>query len=68
MAYPDGTVRQQFNLCLRARLLGGVITTSDESPQVAWLSRAELAGLPVHPSIRLRLEHGYADRAEPYVG
>jgi ADP-ribose pyrophosphatase YjhB (NUDIX family) len=68
IAYSDGEVRQQFNLCLRARLVGGTITTSAESTQVRWIDRDELKELAIHPAIRLRIDHGFADRAEPYIG
>lgn len=39
---------------------------SDESPEVRWVERVELDGLAVHPSIRLRIEYGFASRTQPY--
>jgi len=36
--------------------------------EVAWIARPDLDGLTVHPSMRLRIEHGYERRAEPYLG
>jgi len=68
IAYTDGEVRQQFNLCLRARPVGGIIRTSAESTQVRWIGRDELDALAIHPAIRLRIDHGFAERTEPYVG
>lgn len=67
--YSDGEVRQQFSICFRGKQIGGTITTSSESSEVGWFERSELAALPINPSMRLRIEHGY-DRAEetPYVG
>lgn len=66
--YSDGEVRQQFSICFRALYLGGQPTTSDESSEVRWVARDELDELPIHPSMRLRIDHGYEHRAEPYIG
>jgi ADP-ribose pyrophosphatase YjhB (NUDIX family) len=68
MAYSDGEVRQQFSICFRARYISGVPTPSDESSAVRWVPRDELDELPIHPSMRMRIEHGYERRAEPYIG
>lgn len=68
MAYDDGEVRQQFSLCFRARPTGGELRTSSESTQVRWVPQDELDTLAIHPSLRLRIDHGYANRAEPYIG
>jgi ADP-ribose pyrophosphatase YjhB (NUDIX family) len=68
MAYEDGEVRQQFALLFRAELVGGEPATSDESPQVRWVDATELEQLPIHASIRLRLEHGLTQRTGPYIG
>lgn len=67
--YSDGEVRQQFSICFRGRQIGGAVATSVESSEVSWFARSELAALPINPSMRLRIEHGY-DRAgeAPYVG
>ncbi|HEY4017352.1 MAG TPA: NUDIX domain-containing protein [Pseudonocardiaceae bacterium] len=66
IAFTDGEVRQEFSICFRARRVGGTARTSNESSEVAWVARNDLAGLDIHPSIRLRIEHGYAERAQPY--
>ncbi|GAA1769315.1 NUDIX domain-containing protein [Luedemannella helvata] len=66
--YSDGEVRQQFSICFRARYLGGDTATSSESSEVRWVSRDELDALPIHPSMRLRIDHGFEKRAEPYIG
>ncbi|WP_431973968.1 NUDIX domain-containing protein [Micromonospora haikouensis] len=68
MAYSDGEVRQQFSICFRARYLGGEATPSSESSEVRWISREELPSLPIHPSMQLRINHGYERRPEPYIG
>ncbi|SCE73359.1 NUDIX hydrolase [Micromonospora chokoriensis] len=66
--YSDGEVRQQFSLCFRAKSISGTPTPSDESHQVRWVDRDELAALDVHPSTLLRITHGYEERREPYIG
>lgn len=68
MAYEDGEVRQQFSVAFSARLLGGEARTGDESKRVEWISPDKTEGLPMHPSMRLRLQHGLEDRSHPYVG
>jgi ADP-ribose pyrophosphatase YjhB (NUDIX family) len=66
--YSDGEVRQQFSICFRARYVGGQPTTSNESSEVLWLARDQLDETPIHPSMRLRIDHGYARKPEPYIG
>lgn len=68
MAYDDGEVRQQFALVFRAQLLGGVQQVSDETPRLRWVARTELSDIEMHPSIRLRVDHGFEERSQPYIG
>jgi 8-oxo-dGTP pyrophosphatase MutT (NUDIX family) len=68
MAYEDGEVRQQFSLAFSARLIGGQRRTSNESDQVEWVPVEEVADLPMHPSMRLRLQHAIEGRPVPYLG
>ncbi|MFH5210177.1 NUDIX hydrolase [Antrihabitans sp. NCIMB 15449] len=68
MAYSNGEVRQQFSICLRAKPVGGELRPSDESKIVRWVDKDKLDGLDIHPSVRLRIDHGYAKSAEPYIG
>lgn len=61
MRYDDGEVRQQFSLCFRARLTGGDLRTQpSETKEVRWVPVAEVPALDVHPSMRMRIEHGLA--------
>jgi len=61
MRYDDGEVRQQFSLCFRARRIGGQLRTQpSETKEVRWVPIAEVADLDVHPSMRLRIDHGLA--------
>lgn len=66
IAYTDGEVRQQFSICFRARLTGGELRTSNESSEVLWVTRKNLTTLKIHPSIRLRIEHGFKSLKKPY--
>ena len=68
MAYDNGEVRQQFSICFRARPIGGELRTSSESIEVRWVPREELDFLDIHPSIRLRIDHGYTNHPKPYIG
>ncbi|MEU9402251.1 NUDIX domain-containing protein [Streptomyces sp. NPDC048242] len=68
IAYSDGEVRRQFNVCFRARLVGGVLAISDESLELRWVAPEELEGLPMHHTQRLRLAHFLEDRPTPYLG
>lgn len=61
MRYDDGEVRQQFSLCFRARRTGGELRTQPfETKEVRWVPVAEVSALDVHPSMRVRIEHGLA--------
>lgn len=66
--YSDGEVRQQFSITFRAKPVGGQIATSAESVQVAWVGPNELERLPINPSMRMRIEHGFANLPETYIG
>jgi ADP-ribose pyrophosphatase YjhB (NUDIX family) len=66
--YSDGEVRQQFSICFRVRPVGGEPRPSDESSEVEWVRQDALDTLSIHPSMRLRIDHGYEHRAEPYIG
>ncbi|MGP3688567.1 NUDIX hydrolase [Streptomyces sp. IBSNAI002] len=68
MAYDDGEVRQQFSICFSARIVGGERRTSNESRDVVFLAREELDAVSIHPSMRMRIDHGLLGRSEPYIG
>jgi ADP-ribose pyrophosphatase YjhB (NUDIX family) len=68
MAYDDGEVRQQFSIAFSARLVGGEPRTSGESKRVEWVGPAEAAKLPMHPGMKLRLQHYVQHRSTPYIG
>ena len=58
MAYDNGEVRQQFSLCFRARPVSGHLGTSSETKEVAFVAEDRLDELDIHPSMRLRIDHG----------
>lgn len=68
MAYDDGEVRQQFSLCFTTKLLGGELEFDDESTDIAWVAEGDLASYPMHPSMRLRVQHFFDRRTLPYLG
>lgn len=54
-AYDDGEVRQEFSICVLARVVGGTVEVSDESHEVKAFAPEEIEDLPMVPSIRLRV-------------
>ncbi|MFE0789155.1 NUDIX hydrolase [Streptomyces mutabilis] len=68
IAYSDGEVRRQFNVCFRARIVGGSLTVSDESSEVRFVAPSEIDALSMHHTQRLRLQHALEDRSAPYLG
>jgi ADP-ribose pyrophosphatase YjhB (NUDIX family) len=66
--YSNGEVRQQFSICFRANYVSGEPTPSSESSEVRWVDVNELDSLPIHPSMRLRIDHGFENRDKPYIG
>jgi ADP-ribose pyrophosphatase YjhB (NUDIX family) len=66
IAYDDGEVRQEFSICFRAKPVGGQLRTSSESKEVLWVERDELERLNIHPSTRLRIEHGFTPTRPPF--
>jgi ADP-ribose pyrophosphatase YjhB (NUDIX family) len=68
IAYADGEVRQQFNVCFQASVVAGTLRLSDESSLVEFVSRDRFDDLPMHPTTRLRIDHYFENRDEPYLG
>ena len=64
----NGEARQEFSIVLTALAVDGEPTPSDESSQVRWVSRNELAEYPMDRSMRLRVDHFLAGRSSPYLG
>lgn len=68
IAYTDGEVRRQFNICFTARILGGELQPSSESTDLAFIHPRDLDSLPIHHTQRLRLTHFLQRRGSPYLG
>jgi ADP-ribose pyrophosphatase YjhB (NUDIX family) len=68
IAYTDGEVRRQFNICFTARITGGELAISDESTELRFIPREELDALPMHHTQRLRINHYLEHRDHPYLG
>jgi 8-oxo-dGTP pyrophosphatase MutT (NUDIX family) len=68
IAYSDGEVRQQFTISFRCRLLGGNLQHDSESHELRWVAQDELDGLNIHPAMRMRIDHYFEHRPEPYMG
>ncbi|WP_405160488.1 NUDIX domain-containing protein [Nocardia sp. NBC_01499] len=68
IAYTDGEVRQEFNITYYGQVVGGELAVSDESTAVRYLNLGELDRLPVHDTVRLRLQHHAEGRARPFLG
>ncbi|MCL8017440.1 NUDIX domain-containing protein [Streptomyces sp. AS02] len=68
IAYSDGEVRRQFNVCFTARISCGTLEISDESTELRFVESAELDALPMHHTQRLRLRHFLEHRSAPYLG
>ncbi|MFF7634189.1 NUDIX domain-containing protein [Kitasatospora sp. NPDC008050] len=68
IAYSDGEVRQQFNVCFTARITGGELRISNESTDLQFVSPTEIENLPIHHTQRLRLQHFLEHRPTPYLG
>ncbi|MDQ6876841.1 MAG: NUDIX domain-containing protein [Candidatus Dormibacteraeota bacterium] len=67
IAYSNGEVRQQFSICFACRVIGGELRRGDESTEVGFFAPDELKGLPIQPSIQIRLQHFFEDRSQPVI-
>lgn len=68
IAYSDGEVRRQFNVCFTARIVGGALSISDESVELRFVAPEDVDALPMHHTQRLRVRHFLEQRATPYLG
>jgi ADP-ribose pyrophosphatase YjhB (NUDIX family) len=66
--YSDGEVRQQFNICFHATLLGGELRSSNESKEVRWIPPEHLGDFDIHRTTRLRLEQFLQHPGTPHLG
>ncbi|MFE3826051.1 NUDIX hydrolase [Streptomyces sp. NPDC059092] len=68
IAYTDGEVRRQFNVCFTARITGGQLEISAESTEIRFVPPEEIEQLPMHHTQQLRLQHFLEQREKPYLG
>jgi ADP-ribose pyrophosphatase YjhB (NUDIX family) len=61
-AYTDGEVRQEYEVTLLARPVGGQPTATDEASDVRWVAPRELGELHMHPTMRRQLDHWLTGR------
>jgi ADP-ribose pyrophosphatase YjhB (NUDIX family) len=65
----NGEARQEFSIVLMARHLEGTPAPSDETSEVRWVPRDDLAGFQMDRSMRLRMEHYLSGRTgTPHLG
>src|SRR3954449_5338810 len=53
----NGEVRQECSLVFAALPVGGELATSSESRQVRWVASRDIEDLPMHASMRQRIQH-----------
>jgi 8-oxo-dGTP pyrophosphatase MutT (NUDIX family) len=66
VAYTDGEVRQEYEVTLLARPVGGTPAANDEASDVGWFAPGELDGLDIHPTMRRQITDYLAGRV-PHV-
>ncbi|MFI9843997.1 NUDIX hydrolase [Nonomuraea sp. NPDC051941] len=64
----NGEARQEFSIVLTARAVSGEPTPSEESREVRWVPREQLAPLLMDRSMRMRIDHYLTGTALPYIG
>jgi ADP-ribose pyrophosphatase YjhB (NUDIX family) len=64
----NGEVRQEFSIVFTARPVGGQLRPSSESSEPQWVTPDAIPGLPMHPSMRQRVQHYLDRRPGPYLG
>jgi 8-oxo-dGTP pyrophosphatase MutT (NUDIX family) len=66
---PDGEVRQQFAVLLRARALGGIPHGDlHETSEAAWVALVDLPGLPMEPAARAWIDEALSVGSPPHLG
>ncbi|GAA3730264.1 8-oxo-dGTP pyrophosphatase MutT (NUDIX family) [Spinactinospora alkalitolerans] len=64
----DGEARQEFSIVLFARPVSGEPTPSDESREVRWVPKADIADYDMDRSMRLRISHHLDRHQTPHIG
>jgi 8-oxo-dGTP pyrophosphatase MutT (NUDIX family) len=66
VAYTDGEIRQEYEVMLIARPVGGRPEANDEASDVRWVEPGELRTLDIHPT-QWRQLNDYLARRHPHV-
>jgi ADP-ribose pyrophosphatase YjhB (NUDIX family) len=64
----NGEARQEFSIVFTARPVSGKLRPSSESAEPQWVSPATVPSLPMHPSMRQRIQHYLDQQDQPYLG
>jgi ADP-ribose pyrophosphatase YjhB (NUDIX family) len=69
MVYPaTGEARQQFAVCFHARpVQGGPEPDHHETCEAAWVDTSEVARMPMHPSMRRRIDDALSEPRTPHI-
>src|SRR5262245_6122646 len=65
-AYSDGEIRQEYEVTLLGRPVGGAPGANEEASEVRWVPPAHLDALDIHPTMRRQLAH-YLSGTFPHV-
>jgi 8-oxo-dGTP pyrophosphatase MutT (NUDIX family) len=66
VAYTDGEVRQEYEVTLLGRPLGGFPAANSEADDVRWAHPYELDALDIHPTMRRQIAC-YLNRTYPHI-
>jgi 8-oxo-dGTP pyrophosphatase MutT (NUDIX family) len=66
VAYTDGEIRQEYEVTLIGRPVGGVPTVNDEASDVQWFTIGELGALDIHATMRRQIRD-YLSNTYPHV-
>lgn len=56
VAYTDGEIRQEYEVTLLGRPVGGALTINAEASDVRWVKPADLEALDIHPTMRRQID------------
>ena len=65
-AYSDGEIRQEYEVTLLGRPVGGVPGANEEASEVMWVLPARLDALDIHPTMRRQIDL-YLTGSYPHV-
>ncbi len=64
-----GQVRQPFAVCFRARALSGSPDGDQvETSDARWFATGDIPALPIHPAMRMRIDHALTPGRACHIG